>query len=79
MVKYIKKYREENKTILGQKHKEYIQNNKQKIQEYRKKKYQENKDKMNKKINCEKCGAVVSIQYLKHHQKKNTCITNCLN
>jgi len=28
---------------------------------------------MNKKITCEKCGAVVSIQYLKKHQKRDTC------
>jgi hypothetical protein len=61
-----KKYREKNKDLLMDKHKEYIALNKDKVSDYNKKYYNENKELLCSKIECE-CGCMVSHKNKQRH------------
>ena len=63
-----KKYRDANKQILADKHKEYMENNKDKTTVYNKKYYTENKEILCSKIECE-CGVMVSKKNKARHFK----------
>jgi hypothetical protein len=63
-----KKYREKNKDLLMDKHKEYVNLNKDKVSDYNKKYYNENKELLFSKIECE-CGSMVCRKHKQRHFK----------
>ena len=70
-------YRENNKEHIKECKKKWYENNKEALKEHFKKNYEKNKneilEKSKEKINCEFCDCLVSIGYIKKHQRTIKC------